>query len=335
MGVYYLLGGETMKKLICLILIINFSCMSISFADSLSVNLSEEEKKWLTEHPVLYYAPDPEFAPYEYFDGEEFKGMISDYLIIIEELLGVEIEIVQTESWTETLDIVKKNEVDFVFLTRTHDRDEYLSFTDPFVTSPNIILVNEQFQKNVNVDNLEQYTVGLIKDYANVEYVKLIYPEAKMIIYPNISEGLKELSFGNVESLIIDLGQGTYYINALNISNLRSADEIAYEYKLAFGTPHGKEILTSILNKTIKAIPKREHMNITDNWIQFQYKQWLNRDQIRLIYTASALLLLIVFGVVIWNKMLRRVVSQRTQELKLLNAELENKVAQRTAELKQ
>ncbi|MGL5257789.1 MAG: hypothetical protein ACRC76_12230 [Proteocatella sp.] len=32
------------------------------------LKLTEEELNWLKQHPVIYYASDPEFAPYEYID---------------------------------------------------------------------------------------------------------------------------------------------------------------------------------------------------------------------------------------------------------------------------
>ena len=34
------------------------------------IKLTPEEEKWIKEHPIIKHAPDPDYAPYEFFDKE-------------------------------------------------------------------------------------------------------------------------------------------------------------------------------------------------------------------------------------------------------------------------
>jgi len=305
------------------------------YAEKKTPDFSEEEQQWLSDHPVLYYAPDPEFAPYEYFEDGQFKGIISDYLPILEEILNIKIEVIQTESWSQVLDLAKNNEADFVFLTKTNERSEYLDFTESFIISPNVILVNDNFQEKVDADNLGEFSVGVIKEYASTEFAKLIYPEAKITEYPTVNEGLLDLSFGNIDAFLVDLGQGSYYVKKLNINNLSVADKIAYEYKFTFGVPIENEMLPSILDQAVKSIPRNEHKAIMDKWVEIQYKEWLSSEQTKWVAIVSMVIVFVALGILIWNRTLRKIVNEKTLELNTLNKELENKVEQRTEELKE
>lgn len=312
------------------ILILTFSGAQPETAD---VMLTPEEEQWLLEHPVLYYAPDPVFAPYEFFEGDKFSGIMAEYLPILEDLLDVEIEVVQTDSWTETLEKAQREEIDFILGAQTRQRSEYLNFTDPVIFSPNIILVNKQEAPPITKDNLDQYEVGAIKGYAIVEYLELIYPGLGVKEYPTINEGLLDLSFGNLDAFVVDFGQGSYYSTNLNITNLQTSGELPYEYQLSLGVIKSKEELVPIFNKALSAITKLEREQIMARWSSLQYDPLLSRDDIRRALLVSGLVVLIALGVFLWNRTLKHQVNQKTREINLINANLEYTVAQRTAEL--
>ena len=50
--------------------------------------LTAEERSWLKSHPIIRFAPDPDFPPTEYFDARgRYSGMTADYLALLEKKL--------------------------------------------------------------------------------------------------------------------------------------------------------------------------------------------------------------------------------------------------------
>ncbi len=54
------------------------------------VNLSQQERTWLVEHPVLRLGVDPAYPPFEFLDNNgAYKGIASDYIKIIQQKLDI------------------------------------------------------------------------------------------------------------------------------------------------------------------------------------------------------------------------------------------------------
>jgi hypothetical protein len=66
--------------------------------------LSASERAWLSAHPVIRVAPDPDFPPIEWFDKSgEFRGIAADIVQRAEERLGIRFAIVRCPSWDSVL----------------------------------------------------------------------------------------------------------------------------------------------------------------------------------------------------------------------------------------
>ena len=105
--------------------------------------LTEEQRSWLDEHPKIRLAPTPHYPPTEWFnDSGEYVGISADFVSKIENRLGIEFEVVQTEAWSENLRMMQQREVDvFPVAAETPDRLEYARFTEPYINFPAVILV--------------------------------------------------------------------------------------------------------------------------------------------------------------------------------------------------
>ncbi|GKT20901.1 hypothetical protein ADUPG1_004439, partial [Aduncisulcus paluster] len=57
------------------------------------------EREWLTDHPVIKVAIDPDFAPYEFYDGNTAQGIAMEYLEYIEFQYNIDFEITHFTSW--------------------------------------------------------------------------------------------------------------------------------------------------------------------------------------------------------------------------------------------
>lgn len=299
------------------------------------LKLTEEELNWLKQHPVIYYASDPEFAPYEYIDeNNEHKGIAADYIAEMEQILDIDIVFVPTNTWSESLDLAKKNTVNFLFMSKSIERLKYFYYTEPFVFSPNMFIANRDYNTSFNIKNIENYNIGVLKAYSNKDYLILLYPQAKTKDYETIVDGLFDLSSGKIDLFLADLGQANYYINKYGINDLVILESLGYDFKFSFAVNKNYKILVSIFDKALDSMSEIENESILEKWISTDYKNWINRDQIKLAYGIMYIALACLFITIILIFILRKMVKNRTVELEVINKKLEDRVNERTKELK-
>ncbi|HPP87831.1 MAG TPA: transporter substrate-binding domain-containing protein, partial [bacterium] len=104
-----------------------------------TVELTEEEKNWLSKHSEIKFAPDPNFPPIEYFENNIYRGLISDYFDLIEKKLNIDIKIVQLPSWADVITAAKERTIDGITAAQiTPERLQYLIYTEPIIDIPNV-----------------------------------------------------------------------------------------------------------------------------------------------------------------------------------------------------
>jgi signal transduction histidine kinase len=313
--------------------------------------LTPEERDWLAAHPVIKVAPDPDFPPYEFFDADgNYQGVGADYLALIEKKLGIDFQVVRYENWAKILNALESREVDISgAITLTPKRSEFLLFTKPHIKVPMVIITRNIVKGELSLDDLNGMRVSVVSGYASHDFLAKDYPEIKLDLVPDVETGLKKVSFGMTDAFIENLGSASYYLEKTEITNLRIAGETGYFYDLALGIRKDWPIFRSILNKALDQIPQEQKQAIFQKWIHLKQRPLISNRRL-LIGIAGGIgaFILVLGGVLIWNRSLRAMVRLRTAELRQelserqraeaevrsLNLELEDRVARRTAELK-
>lgn len=337
-----------MKKIVSVILfLLILSIVSFSYEED--TLFTEEELAWLEEHPVIRVAPENDYAPVEYYEEGVFKGMSIDYLNWISENYNLTFEYVYYETWSEILEGLKKEEVDIQSsLVKTPDRMTYIAFTEPYASIPNVALVRKDAKIQITDKNLYDYRVGVIKDYAVHEYIRLVDQPDFLYEYASVEAALTALSLGGVDVLIVDLAQASYYIQSLAVSNVViSADiHIDYDYKLRFGSPLVNPELASILDKALGSMTESEKQTITNKWINPGYYNTFE-NLLKYIFAGIGIAVCLILIFMIWTLTLRSQVQKKTGELEIelnksrsltkelerLTEELEDRVQNRTVNL--
>ncbi|MEA3230556.1 MAG: transporter substrate-binding domain-containing protein, partial [Thermodesulfobacteriota bacterium] len=144
-----------------------------------SVQFSREEKEWLSAHPVILAAPDPDFPPTEYFDKDgQYRGIAADYLALIEKKLGIRFKIIRLKNWDEVLEKARLQKIDLVTAaTRTPQREKYLRFTSSFVNLPSVIIVRQNVSQDLTMEKLMGMKVAVVHRYAAHDYINNRYPD--------------------------------------------------------------------------------------------------------------------------------------------------------------
>lgn len=76
------------------------------------VRLSPDERAWADAHPTIKLGVDPEFAPFEFFEDGQYKGLASDYISLLNRRLNLNLEVIPDLSWAEVTEKAKNKQLD-------------------------------------------------------------------------------------------------------------------------------------------------------------------------------------------------------------------------------
>lgn len=103
-----------------------------------SLKLTREELLYLSENPVIKLGNDTHWNPIEFIDAQgAHQGIVADYFKLFEQRLGVRFKPVTTQNWSQVLESARQGEIDLLSAAvSTPERQEYLAFTQPYLSFP-------------------------------------------------------------------------------------------------------------------------------------------------------------------------------------------------------
>jgi len=291
------------------------------------IDLTAQERAWLEEHSVIRHVPIPDYAPVEsYGTGGRPVGLAPDYLALAAERLGLRVKTVRAPTWKAALDSVRQRAADLITTTQKTDaRSRYMTFTDPYLSVPDVILVRKQVDGQVEMEDLAGQTVALVENYAANDYLRTNYPDVRYRTVADVEAGVEKVSFGSVDAMALGRPVASSAIDRMQVTNLRVAGTTGYEYTLRFGVRSDQPMLRRVLNKALGSITASRHKTIYDRWITLD-------DSTSYVETGAFWYTLFsVFGGLLvllgaggaWNWSLQREVDRRTEELQEAKMEAE------------
>ncbi len=294
-------------------------------AGGVELELTEEERIWLAEHPVIFASSNPKWPPVEFIDKEgNFSGIVADYMALIEKRLGLQILMESQKSWSETLTKMKDRRLSMLTAAvRTPERDRHMLFTEPYLEFPAVIIVNTKTDKISSMADLRGKRVAVVKDYGAHEFLKNDFPYLDLVSVSHIEAGLYEVSYGRADAFIANLASASWHIEKNAIQNLRVAGESGFVFQLGVASAKDQPELHYLLEKGLASISREERKAIYRKWIGLKSEPWRpNNAQIVIFLTSIATLGLL--SILFLNRQLRRKVDFRTKELKASEEKFKN-----------
>ena len=293
-------------------------------AQVVSLELTEAEQRWLKSHPIIRAAPDPDFAPFEWFtlDGA-YKGIAADYLRLVEQRLGIKFELVHTKEWSQVMDMARARQVDILpALARSSQREQYLLFTTPHISAKGVIVTGKGYE---NIQELKGKKIAVVTDYVWDDLITHSNFEVRLYRVERNLDGLELAALGGVDAMVSDIASVTYLIRQHGLSNLRIVKDngVDRNLELSFGIRNDWPELQTILEKAVASLTFEEREAIRAKWLTLEVAGfWRNPVFWYSALGAVAVLLLLLAGTMIWNRALKQRVELRTRELQDANVKL-------------
>ncbi len=279
--------------------------------------LTPDEKAWLKEHGPLRYAPDPAFAPFEFFRSNgNLAGITPEILSVLAEKLGTTIEPVRYPTWTDVLAGMKKGEADLLgTLTLTPERETFLLFTEPYLQVPYVLFVRLGADMRETIDDFAGRKVGVVRNHGAHAWIQKEHPELAITPVETTKEGLLLLSIGRLDAMVETLPVGNHVLTEFALTGVTFLPSILYTTPQHMAVAKTNTVLLSILNKGLSSIAESERSAIVRRWAEHHTMspQWMLPEWARrAAATAAGILILLL----IWIQALRRMVARQTRDLK-------------------
>lgn len=272
--------------------------------------LTAEENEWLKQNPIIRFAGDPSWLPFEGFDkDDQYVGMVAEHLRIIESYLGIKFNVVKTDTWHQTLTLFDQNKVG-VISEVVDSNIPANQKTVGYLSNPIVILMRDKKQYVDSLSNLNGKKVGVIKEYAYVDKIEKENPSIQFVQVDNIKAGLLALSTGKLDAMLSTAGSATFEMSNMGLNNIRIVGKTEYTTSLGFAvTPEYKPLLP-ILNKALKQIDPKDKKRIQDSWGQERFATKLDYS---LLWKALAIFSIIAVIAWAWIRRLRKEIIRRKQ----------------------
>lgn len=241
-------------------------------ADSkgIQLNLTEDEKAFISSHPVITVHNEKSWAPYNFIKNGKPFGYSIDIFNIIAERTGLKAEY-RSGTWAELLKSIKQGHLDVMLnIAKNEEREKYLSFSDSYTKILLSVFVRNDAPAVKNIKSLYGKTVALVRGYNSRELLKE-YPLIKTIYVDNTEDAVTAVSLGKADFMIAPVQVVGYISKKLSISNLRDVGDLGLTdgkaVSLYFAVNKKEKILTDIINKGLRSISPSELRSVQDKWL--------------------------------------------------------------------
>lgn len=244
-------------------------CLAFWAAPSGALTFTQEEQAWLQDHPVLRMGIDASWPPFEFRDSQgRHQGLAADYVKLIQERLGVRLEPVEPRNWGEVLEQARNGQLDLLpGIMSTPERQQYLSFTRPYLDFPIVILARDGGPQPKSLGELYGLKIAVVENYAPHELLRSGNPDLNLLPLPSVAASLQALATGQADAFVGDLASSVWSLRQLRLEGLYISGETPYRYQLAMATPRGDTPLVGILDKVFADISTAQIEAIQDRWV--------------------------------------------------------------------
>lgn len=270
--------------------------------------------------PTLTAASSSNFPPINYLDDEgRLTGFGRELAEAVVKAAGGEVRHIHSPTWTNVLDWLASGEADFIHDTGyTPDRASFLDFSEPILSMPEeIFVLGDRFDIQ-SISSLSGKHVACVDKHITHLYLMKI-PEINCLIVKTPLEALQALVSGDVDAFIYPRHIVLYHAYERGlIEQIKRVGEPVRHLNWHMAVKKGSADVLVLLNRGIIRVKATgEYKRIYDKWFgETDFNRNSSRETIVVVTIASSLLIIFATGFISWTWMLRRMVAQKTAEIK-------------------
>ena len=302
--------------------------------DSGRVSLTVLEQQWLAAHEPLRVGIDPQWPPFSFVDTNGVPhGIDIDLLNYLTNRLGVKMVIVPATSWVDTMNKVKRGEVDFTLGTvQIPERDRLFTFTDAYLSFPVGLITRKDSPFLALQSALAYERIASPEEHYITTELQRKYPHAHFVSVMTVEQSLLAVSTGDADVTVVNLASASHVILKDGLNNLKIAGLYGDPFEARLAVRRELMPLRGILNKGLQAIDPVKKEQIYASWLMpevgetAKYGPWKRTAAVTGVVAGIIVLLVLLWGWIQVREIRRRQLAEArlrdaNKRLANLNAE--------------
>jgi PAS domain S-box-containing protein len=238
---------------------------------TIAAPLSEIERAWISEHPRIRVHNEMDWPPFNFAEAGQPRGYSIDFMKLVANQVGLQVEYVTGPSWDEFLGMIKRGDLDVMLnIVRTPERQQFLDFTQPYARNPNTI-VSRKDQKYASIDQLFDKTVAVPRGFFSEEVLRNQYPRITVMPLRDALATIDAVAQGSADAAISEIAVFNHFVASGKSAGLVASGELNLggpELTLArMAVRKDEGVLRSILSKGITSIGTEQTEALEKKWL--------------------------------------------------------------------
>ncbi|WP_438866558.1 transporter substrate-binding domain-containing protein [Pseudomonas sp. L1(2025)] len=293
-----------------------------------SLNLSDEQKAWLAQHPRVKVLVAGSYAPLTFFDEQDrLQGLSADLLKLITRRTGLEFDVVRSAGVNDMVVQLEQHQAGLIAALSIGDfRLAPNQYTRPYLLSP-FVVVTRRAQADIrSLEELNGLKLALPAGNPLSAWADQHYPGIIKVPVESATRGLEMLMAGEVDGSVQTQFSANYFINYHFQQDLHIASVFGpVPARVAMAVSSEYPQLKDIINQALLETSPEELQEMTERWSSHVVPAVANpwstyKDTVYTVVIGAGLFVLVFL---IWNYFLRAQINQRKKAEQALGDQLE------------
>ena len=234
---------------------------------STSIQLTENEKQFLQEHPTIILGTNDSWPPFSMQNKDgSLSGFAIDILYLINQATGANF-VLQLGEWSKVQSMAKVKEIDGMSnIAIFEERKEWFNFSDVYISLKKRVMVKRGNPLNIkSLDDINGKTIAVHQGNMPDTEIAKQFKNSKIIYTPTVKDMIEEVIFGEADVLFGN-GATEYMLGQLGMPYLESIFFLNNNLDLAFAIRKDWPEAISILNKVLQSISEVEKNKLLQKW---------------------------------------------------------------------
>jgi signal transduction histidine kinase/ABC-type amino acid transport substrate-binding protein len=256
---------------------------------------------------------DSEYAPFAFqSDDGKLQGILIDQWHAWERKTGIKAEI-HAMDWAEALQRMRAGEFDVIdCIVETAERQDYFDFTPAYAVIEASIFFRSDISGITDLASLKGFPVGVKAGDQHIDKLK-VNGVTTVIPFRNNDAIIKAAQQHKINVFLADAPSALYLLNKAGVEDEFRRSAPIFRDVLRRAVRKGDAALLRTVSDGFAAVDPGELKQIDEKW----FGRTINRYGRYLTYAgyAAAAAIVLIAGLAVWNRMLRKRILQRTAAL--------------------
>ena len=165
---------------------------------------TSEEQAYLDAKGPIRYCMDPDWSPLESLDASgQPAGISADVMSLLAERGGLDLRLVPTRSWAESMEKAQNRQCDFLSMaTDTEERRRWFDFTSPYIEIPGVIVTRPDVRHITSMVQVLDQPLGIMRGFSSVDTYRREYPGIRLVEVDSYIQGLEMVQSGELFGML-------------------------------------------------------------------------------------------------------------------------------------